>query len=126
MREEFQELMRRTAPNAGQPLLQKTKQEVVFDPYNPDHMEAARILFFFEDTMPDKAKVKEHIEWCYRQEEQKMRKHNLTIKFRLEPPFHDVRSMIVSRIVNWAMDLHTKRYGPAPKARVLKLPRTNV
>lgn len=122
MKEEFQHFKRATMQNGGEPLLQKTKQVVVFDPNNVDHMEAARLLFFVDDPMPERAKVQAHIDWCHRQEELKVRKSVIAFRFKLEAPYHDVPSMVNAKIVKWAMELHLRRMTGLPRTRVLKMP----
>lgn len=122
MREHYEVFKKAVMQNGGEPLLQHTKIEVIFDPDNVEHMEAARLLYFLKDPMPDKSSVIEHMDWCYRQEEYKIKRLALGIKFKLEPPFHDVRSMVVAKIVDWAMRLHQRKMGQ--KHEFIRLPKT--
>lgn len=105
MKERFQEFKRNTMQNGGEPLLQKTKIEVVFDPNNLAHMEAVRVLFFPEKNS----------------ETDKRAKLELTFKFKIEPPYHDMRSMVCAKIVENVMRIHKRRMSQKPSAQVVPL-----
>lgn len=106
MREHYEAFKKATMKNGGEPLLQKTKEEVTFDPNNMEHMEAVRVLFY-----PDLKSMMDV-----------SAKNALLFKFKLEAPYHDIRSMVNAKIVQWAMDLHKRRMGK--KLTVLKTAKT--
>lgn len=102
MKEHYDAYKKATMQNGGEPLLKKTKEEVVFDPSNIEHMEAVRVLFF-----PDENSVAD-----------KEAKQNLPFRFKVEAPYHDVRTMVYAKVMVWAIGLHRRRMGK--KLTVLK------
>lgn len=94
----FQKYKRETHLNGGERILKVTKMEVIFDPNNSEHVFIADLLF----TDITKMSVAEKA-WLAAQ------KRALTIQFKLEVPFFDLKSMIQSKIMNWAVEYHQER-----------------
>jgi len=126
MKQHFEEYKKNLMPNGGEPLLQRTQQVVRFDPDNPHHLEVVDLLFFTDDIhpQPDKGKIEEHIEWCYKQEELKMRRASIGIRFKLEGKYNDIQSMVRDKIVRWRMAVHRISMQKTEMRKVLHLPRT--
>lgn len=93
-----------------QSLIQATRQEVNFDPTNLQHLETARLMFdptpkpITLRTEEDKKKLAQH-------EADMAKRRSLTIRFRLEPPFHDVRTMVLAKVFKWALSLPPRMFG---------------
>jgi hypothetical protein len=118
-REIYEQFKARSMHNGGQPLLKREKEEVDFDPSNPVHMEAADLMFSPEPST-DSVVEQERPLLLKKRKELVQKRRAIPFRFKLEPPYMDLRSMVLGKTMQWAIDVH--RRGLVRRATIHTLP----
>lgn len=117
-REHYEKFKATTMHNGGKPLLPKAKEEVEFDPSNPIHMDAADLMFSPEPSV-DEVEEAQRPALLKKRKELVEKRRAISFRFKLQPPYMDLRSMVLGKTMQWAIELHRK--GMIKKAIVLPI-----